>query len=84
MISSFNDGHINVLITSEVLEEGLDIQTCNYVIRYDSPKSFPSYIQSKGRARSSDSKFIIMVPNITQFKKVQAEYTKMENDIDKV
>lgn len=75
---------INVLITSEVLEEGVDIQTCNYVIRYDSPKNFPSYVQSKGRARSNESKFIVMVPNKSKFEKVQTEYFKMEEEIDKV
>jgi len=80
----FNDNIINVLITSEVLEEGVDIQTCNFVIRYDSPKNFPSYIQSKGRARSADSKFIVMVPNQLKFQKTQTEYNKMEEDIVKV
>lgn len=80
----FNNNDINVLITSEVLEEGIDIQTCNYVIRYDSPKNFPSYVQSKGRARSPSSQFIIMVPNQLKFKKTHSEYNKMEEDIEKV
>jgi len=62
----------------------VDIQSCNYVIRYDSPKNFPSYVQSKGRARSNESKFIVMVSDILKFKKVQAEYTKIENEINKV
>ncbi|XP_016665099.1 endoribonuclease Dicer isoform X3 [Acyrthosiphon pisum] len=84
IIKKFNDNVINVLITSEVLEEGVDIQTCNYVIRYDSPKNFPSYIQSKGRARSTDSKFILMVPNQLKFQKTQTEYNKMEEEIVKL
>lgn len=75
---------INVLITSEVLEEGVDIQTCNYVIRYDTPKNFPSYVQSKGRARSSDSKFIVMVPKKEDFNKIKNVYDNMEKEIDKV
>lgn len=83
-IFRFNENIINVLITSEVLEEGVDIQTCNYVIRYDSPKNFPSYVQSKGRARSSESKFIIMVANKLKFEKVHTEYRKMEAEIEKV
>lgn len=80
----FNDRKINVLITSEVLEEGVDIQICNYVIRYDSPKNFPSYVQSKGRARSNKSNFIIMVQNLLKFEKVHEEYVKMGEEIDKV
>ncbi|XP_026808824.1 endoribonuclease Dicer-like isoform X3 [Rhopalosiphum maidis] len=84
IIKKFNDNIINVLITSEVLEEGVDIQTCNCVIRYDSPKNFPSYIQSKGRARSAESKFIVMVPNQVKFEKTQSDYNKMEEEIIKV
>jgi endoribonuclease Dicer len=75
---------INVLITSEVLEEGVDIQTCNYVIRYDTPKNFPSYVQSKGRARSKDSKFVVMVPKKEDFNKIKTVYDNMEKEIDKV
>lgn len=80
----FNDQKLNVLVTSEVLEEGVDIQTCNYVIRYDSPKNFPSYVQSKGRARSDGSKFIVLVPNLLNFKKIQNNFVKMEEEIEKV
>ncbi|VVC42507.1 Hypothetical protein CINCED_3A023563 [Cinara cedri] len=83
IIKRFNENTINVLITSEVLEEGVDIQTCNYVIRYDSPKNFPSYVQSKGRARCNGSKFIVMVPNLIKFKKTHTEFAKMEEDINK-
>lgn len=75
---------INVLITSEVLEEGVDIQTCNYVIRYDSPKHFPSYVQSKGRARCNDSKFIMLVPNLIKFEKVLSNYVNTEKEINEV
>uniref|UniRef100_A0A2H8TDA5 Endoribonuclease Dicer n=1 Tax=Melanaphis sacchari TaxID=742174 RepID=A0A2H8TDA5_9HEMI len=84
IIKKFNANIFNVLITSEVLEEGVDIQTCNYVIRYDSPKNFPSYVQSKGRARSANSKFIVMVPNQLKFQKTQSEYNKMEEEISKI
>jgi len=80
----FNENIINVLITSEVLEEGVDIQTCNYVIRYDCPKNFPSYVQSKGRARSNDSNFIVMVPNKIKFEQTHLEYVKIEEEINKV
>ncbi|VVC34156.1 PAZ domain,Helicase, C-terminal,Ribonuclease III domain,DEAD/DEAH box helicase domain,P-loop containing [Cinara cedri] len=84
IIKRFNENTINVLITSEELEECVDIQTCNYVIRYDFPKNFPSYVQSKGRARYYGSKFIVMVPNIIKFKKIHSEFAKMEEDIIKL
>jgi len=82
----FNSNIINVLITSQVLEEGIDIQTCNVVIRYDSPKNFTSYVQSKGRARSAISKFISMVPNlsISKYTETLDDFNKMEKDIENV
>ncbi|XP_050534312.1 endoribonuclease Dicer-like isoform X2 [Daktulosphaira vitifoliae] len=84
IVKSFHKNDINVLITSEVLEEGIDIPECNYVIRYDLPKNFPSYIQSKGRARSKNSKFIVMTQNYVECQQTQNVYTSMEKEIEKI
>ncbi|XP_025190355.1 endoribonuclease Dicer-like [Melanaphis sacchari] len=83
IIKKFNNNIINILISSEKLE-GIDIQICKLVIRFDSPKNFPSYIRSKERARSSESKFIIMVPNQLNFQNTQSEYIKMEEEFTKI
>ncbi|KAG0353421.1 Dicer-like protein 1 [Gamsiella multidivaricata] len=60
IISYFRHRVYNLLVATSVGEEGLDIQPCNVVIRFD-PASTPiSYIQSRGRARKANSRFIIM------------------------
>jgi endoribonuclease Dicer len=46
-----------------VLEEGIDIQKCNLVVKFDLPKNYRSYVQSKGRARHQNSKYYMMVPH---------------------
>ena len=51
----------NLLIATCVVEEGLDIPKCNMVCRFDFPKSFRSYVQSKGRARKKNSCYYILV-----------------------
>jgi len=41
-------------------------------------------VQSKGRARSNDSNFIVMVPNKEKFEQTHLEYVKIEEEINKV
>ncbi|KAF9358444.1 Dicer-like protein 1 [Mortierella sp. AD094] len=60
IISNFRSNIYNLLIATSVAEEGLDIQPCNFVIRFDPTPSTTSYIQSKGRARKRDSRYVIM------------------------
>ncbi|KAL6217730.1 hypothetical protein ACLB2K_010947 [Fragaria x ananassa] len=52
---------VNLLFATDVVEEGIHVQNCSYVIRFDLPKTVRSYVQSRGRARKDDSQFIIML-----------------------
>ncbi|KAK9511555.1 hypothetical protein O3M35_000188 [Rhynocoris fuscipes] len=61
-LRKFNNKETNVLFASNVIEEGIDIRLCNYVIKFDLPQTFRSYVQSKGRARNSRSTFILVMP----------------------
>ncbi|KAK9768192.1 Dicer-like protein 1 [Basidiobolus ranarum] len=61
IIEKFKSGELNLLIATSVAEEGLDIQPCNLVIRFDFFHSLTGYIQSRGRARQKNSKYVIMV-----------------------
>ncbi|ETS82388.1 hypothetical protein PFICI_04264 [Pestalotiopsis fici W106-1] len=60
-IQKFHTGDLNVLITTTIGEEGLDIPDCNMVVRFDLYHTMIQYIQSKGRARMKDSKYFHMV-----------------------
>lgn len=52
---------MNILFTTDVAEEGIDVHNCSCVIRFDLPKTVRSYIQSRGRARQNDSQYILML-----------------------
>lgn len=61
-LDRFKQGEINLIVSTSVLEEGIDIQECNVVICYDTPDTFRSYVQCKGRARMANSQYVIMSP----------------------
>ncbi|PWY98424.1 hypothetical protein BCV70DRAFT_150616, partial [Testicularia cyperi] len=50
----------NLLVATSIAEEGLDIQAANVVIRFDLFSRHISFLQSRGRARARNSKFILM------------------------
>lgn len=54
----FRSGELNCLFATSVAEEGLDIQDCNVVVRFDPCKTMIQYVQSRGRARHRNSKFV--------------------------
>ncbi|PVV05192.1 hypothetical protein BB560_000286 [Smittium megazygosporum] len=62
IITRFSAGKINLLIATQVAEEGLDISSCNLVIRFDPALTLTNFIQARGRARSKDSVYTTMVP----------------------
>ncbi|AQK44789.1 dicer-like 103 [Zea mays] len=61
IIEKFSSGEVNLLVATSVGEEGLDIQTCCLVVRFDLPETVNSFIQSRGRARMSKSKYVFLL-----------------------
>ncbi|MHA2048710.1 MAG: DEAD/DEAH box helicase [Promethearchaeota archaeon] len=61
ILDQFKDGQYNVLVSTNVGEEGLDIAECDLVIFYDVVASEIRLIQRKGRtARHREGKVIIL------------------------
>jgi len=52
----------NLIIATDVLEEGIDVTACNLVVCFDPPPNLKSFIQRRGRARQEKSQFAIMFP----------------------
>ncbi|KAI9348115.1 hypothetical protein BDR26DRAFT_854000 [Obelidium mucronatum] len=78
VVHRFRDGKLNLLIATKVAEEGIDIQPCNLVVRFDMVQTVISNIQSRGRARHKNSKYIVMV-NENDFE-AQSRISKLEQN----
>ena len=55
-LQKFREGRVNVLVSTSVVEEGIDVPSCNLVIKFDFPQTFRSFVQSRGRARQKGSR----------------------------
>ncbi|KAM3138766.1 hypothetical protein pb186bvf_009145 [Paramecium bursaria] len=54
-IEDFKQKRYNILVSTNVTEEGFDIPDCNIILVYGTIRSFKQYIQQRGRARKQDS-----------------------------
>ncbi|CAJ0927587.1 unnamed protein product, partial [Mesorhabditis belari] len=61
MLEDFNNGVIKIMVSTSVVEEGLDVQTCNLIIKYNMTGSTISEMQKRGRARAAGSKSVLLV-----------------------
>ena len=71
VLKKFRIHECNLLISTAVLEEGIDIPKCNFVMRFDFPKNYQSYVQCKSRARATDALHVLLVPESESPKYIQ-------------
>lgn len=71
------------MVATSVLEEGVDVRACNLVVRFDGIKTYCDYVQSKGRARSPNALYILMVPQekLDNFLDVLASFHAIEQKL---
>ncbi|KAG0708464.1 hypothetical protein DFH29DRAFT_892712 [Suillus ampliporus] len=84
VLEDFRSGDRNLIIATSVAEEGLDIQACGNVIRWDLPDNMASWTQSRGRARRRRSSFVLMFESagiddarVLEFEKLEHQMTAL-------
>jgi hypothetical protein len=60
VLKCFKDGQHKLIIATSVAEEGLDVQQCNWVIRYEHVTNSIARVQSRGRARAENAKYTLL------------------------
>jgi ERCC4-related helicase len=61
-LDDFRAGMLNVILATSVLEEGIDISSCHFVIDFERSKNLKSFVQRRGRARKEESKYVVFMP----------------------
>jgi len=84
-LKDFKLGYKNLIVSTSVAEEGIDVQSCCSVIRWDLPQNMISWAQSRGRARKSKSTFVIMTEvdkdsSVLRWEDLERQMVELYND----
>lgn len=84
-LADFKLGYKNLIVSTSVAEEGIDVQSCCSVIRWDLPQNMISWAQSRGRARKRRSTFVIMTeasqdPSVLRWEEMESRMVELYND----
>lgn len=79
-LDEFRRGATNIILTTSVLEEGIDVPECHFVVCFESPKNLKSFVQRRGRARRQESKYYIFSPLIGNVRS-PAQWESLEEEM---
>ena len=63
VINDFKAGIANIMIATDIAQEGLDVPKCQYVIRYEFVSNEIGTVQSRGRARAINGQCFLITTN---------------------
>jgi ERCC4-related helicase len=85
-LDDFRNRRKNLIISTDALEEGIDITACHMVICFDKIPNLKSFIQRRGRARQEKSTYAIMLASndtsakLNDFQELEEEMLRTYQD----
>jgi len=81
VMRKFKHGHINIMIATDIVSRGIDVEDIELIINFDVPRDVEDYIHRIGRTAraNADGKAITLVSQMDQ-----GRFLKIENFIKKV
>ncbi|OIQ27554.1 MAG: DEAD/DEAH box helicase [Bacteroidetes bacterium MedPE-SWsnd-G2] len=56
ILNQFRDGHINILVATDLVARGIDIKDLDYVVNYHLPDVYEAYVHRTGRTARAGAK----------------------------
>lgn len=79
VISHIREGMFQIVVTTSVAEEGLDLPVPSLVIQMDPLSSVSALVQIRGRAPLNEARFVAICRNDEQAKKIEDLLKREEN-----
>ena len=78
VMGQFREGHINVLVATDLAARGLDVKNLSYVINYHLPDTYEAYVHRSGRTARAGEKGLSLT--ILQKEEI-LDITDFENEL---
>jgi ATP-dependent RNA helicase DeaD len=78
IMGQFREGHIDILVATDLAARGIDVKEVSYVVNYHLPDTYEAYVHRSGRTARAGAKGLSLT--ILQHKEI-AEITDFENEL---